>query len=106
MNTPTMPLPGGRAAKQPPKGLSTAPERNAPDSNVHPHYQGRNGPDIRTPRGPSRRYVVCEERNRRMTFLGIAPASSPEEAIATIRRYAMRGDDVRMDAKPLKVTKK
>jgi len=41
-----------------------------------------------------------------MTFLGITPAGSPEEAVAIVRRYAMRRADVRMDAKPLKVTKK
>lgn len=41
-----------------------------------------------------------------MEFLGVAPAGSPEQAIATVRRYAMRPQSVQMKAREMKVTKK
>jgi len=91
------------------KGVRSTPSANASYSNAQPDSQLRIGPVKRTSGGHSsttNRFVVCEERKQKMSFLGIAPAASPEQAIAIIRRYAMRGDDVRMDAKPLKVTKK
>ena len=91
------------------KGVSSTPSPNASVSNAQRDSQVNNGPVKRTSGGHSNtttRFVVCEERDRKMIFLGVAPAASPEQAIAIIRRYAMRGDDVRMDAKPLKVTKK
>lgn len=52
----------------------------------------------------TKRYAVSEQRGSRMEFLGVAPAGSPEDAIAKVRRYAMRGGDVRMTAKVFKVT--
>lgn len=89
----------------PAKGGGSPPTENASDFNGHPDFQAKNGPKIQTSRGPIRRYAVYEERNRKMRFLGIAPAPTREEAIATIRRYAMRSDKVRMSARLLKVTK-
>ena len=98
--------PAQEQAKQPAKGLSTTPAANASDLNVHRDFQGSSGRNKQTFEGPTKRFVVCEERHRRMEFLGIASASSPEEAIAIVRRYAMRDAAVRMTAKPLKITKK
>ena len=54
----------------------------------------------------SKRFVVSEQRDRRMEFLGIAPAPSAAAAIDTVRRYAMRSSNVLMTAKELKVTKR
>lgn len=98
--------PALRQVTEPAKGLSTTPAANASHLSVHRDFQRSSCRNKQTFEGPTKRFVVCEERNRRMTFLGIAPATSPEEAIAIVRRYAMRGADVRMSARPFKITKK
>lgn len=53
-----------------------------------------------------KRYQVFEHREGKMEFLGSCPAASPQAAVDTVRRYAMRAESIPMTARPVTITKR
>lgn len=75
-------------------------------SDLYSDIASKTGRINRPSRARTVRYAVYEQRvDRRVHFLGVVPAVSPEDAIAVARRYAMRGPGVYLSARKLQVTK-
>lgn len=53
-----------------------------------------------------KRFEVYKKINDQWVFQGMAPSLTPEEAIATIKRYILNSSAKEWKAKELKVTKR